>query len=157
MIFNFKRTRDAKTLGGHEADYFAKSDHEHEVAEITDFPEAMPASDVPDWAKAENKPAYTADEVGALPLAGGTAGELKVQAGKSYPLVIDNTNASSGMVMVDFQINGATMGKLGFQGKSCLRFLDASNNLREILHSGNSAKVIINETAPSDTSTLWVY
>lgn len=40
---------------------------------------ARPASDVFTWAKAANKPGYTAAEVGALPISGGTvAGDLRV-------------------------------------------------------------------------------
>ena len=41
--------------------------HTHLVTDITDFPTSLPASDVYDWAKAETKPTYTHDEVGALP------------------------------------------------------------------------------------------
>lgn len=44
----------------------AKKVHTHLVADITDFPTSLPASDVHDWAKAETKPTYTHDEVGAL-------------------------------------------------------------------------------------------
>lgn len=44
----------------------AKKVHTHLVADITDFPTSLPASDVHDWAKAETKPAYTHEEVGAL-------------------------------------------------------------------------------------------
>ena len=44
----------------------AKKVHTHLVADITDFPTTLPASDVHDWAKAEIKPIYTYDEVGAL-------------------------------------------------------------------------------------------
>lgn len=40
--------------------------HTHLVTDITDFPTSLPASDVYDWAKAETKPTYTHDEVGAL-------------------------------------------------------------------------------------------
>lgn len=41
--------------------------HTHSKGDITDFPTSMPASDVSAWAKAANKPSYTASEVGALP------------------------------------------------------------------------------------------
>ena len=41
--------------------------HTHKKSEITDFPTSMPASDVYAWAKAANKPSYTASEVGASP------------------------------------------------------------------------------------------
>ena len=44
----------------------AEKVHTHLVADITDFPTSLPASDVHDWAKAETKPAYTHEEVGAL-------------------------------------------------------------------------------------------
>lgn len=67
-------------------------EHEHTKSDITDFPKSMPASDVPDWAKAENKPSYTAADVGAKP------SEWKpFHAGTSAPgdttqLWIDTTN-----------------------------------------------------------------
>lgn len=38
-----------------------------DYAKTTDIPTSLPASDVPAWAKEENKPTYTASEVGALP------------------------------------------------------------------------------------------
>ena len=40
---------------------------EDDYVKQADIPTTLPASDVYDWAKAEIKPAYTADEVGALP------------------------------------------------------------------------------------------
>lgn len=46
---------------------FATQDDLKGYAKSTDIPTTLPASDVYDWAKAENKPVYTADEVGALP------------------------------------------------------------------------------------------
>jgi len=42
-------------------------DHTHTRKDITDFPTSLPASDVYDWAKQPNKPAYTAGEVRARP------------------------------------------------------------------------------------------
>ena len=50
----------------------AAASHTHTKSQITDFPTSMPASDVPAWAKAASKPAYTASEVGAAkaPLSG---------------------------------------------------------------------------------------
>ena len=50
----------------------APASHRHSKSDITDFPSSMPASDVYAWAKASSKPAYTAAEVGALPVTGGT-------------------------------------------------------------------------------------
>ncbi|MCL2718098.1 MAG: hypothetical protein FWE14_04885 [Lachnospiraceae bacterium] len=43
----------------------APSTHNHTRSQITDFPASLPSSDVPAWAKAANKPTYTAAEVGA--------------------------------------------------------------------------------------------
>lgn len=40
---------------------------EDDYVKQADIPTTLPASDVYDWAKAETKPEYTADEVGALP------------------------------------------------------------------------------------------
>lgn len=45
----------------------AAKSHKHTKADITDFPTSMPASDVSAWAKADSKPSYTAEEVGAAP------------------------------------------------------------------------------------------
>ena len=53
-----------KTLIKHICDNFARLSHTHTKKDITDFPTSMPASDVPDWAKASMKPTYTKAEVG---------------------------------------------------------------------------------------------
>lgn len=45
----------------------ANTPHNHSVKDISDFPQSMPASDVPAWAKEESKPSYSASEVGASP------------------------------------------------------------------------------------------
>lgn len=45
-------------------DFFAEKNHQHEKADITDFPISMPASDVHSWAKATTKPSYTKAEIG---------------------------------------------------------------------------------------------
>ena len=42
------------------------------VVSLPAYPTTLPASDVSAWAKAASKPTYTASEVGALPLSGGT-------------------------------------------------------------------------------------
>lgn len=58
---------------------------------IKNKPTSMPASDVPAWAKAATKPAYTASEVGALP-SGGTA----VSANKTTGTLTINGTAFNG-------------------------------------------------------------
>jgi hypothetical protein len=84
------------TLGALAAkDEVAKSDLSEEVqaalenadSALQSYTETDPT--VPDWAKAETKPSYTADEVGALPITGGTlTGILRTSA--STPLIIGN-------------------------------------------------------------------
>lgn len=62
----------ADTLGGVKAD--PKTNNDAVPAKIGSdgklyvpkYPESLPASDVKDWAKADEKPEYTAEEVGAL-------------------------------------------------------------------------------------------
>ncbi len=67
----------------------APAAHRHSKSDITDFPSSLPASDVYSWAKASSKPSYTAGEVGALPISGGTInGDVTLRghitAGYSY-------------------------------------------------------------------------
>ncbi len=67
----------------------APAAHRHSKSDITDFPSSLPASDVYSWAKAASKPSYTAGEVGALPISGGTInGDVTLRghitAGYSY-------------------------------------------------------------------------
>ena len=61
---------------------FTPSAHKHTKSEITDFPTSMPASDVYDWAKQQNKPSYTASEVGALPEDGNAASADKLKTAR---------------------------------------------------------------------------
>lgn len=65
-----KTASDAQAAAGRAqqtADGKAEKAHKHSKADVTDFPESMPASDVSAWAKAPTKPTYTAAEVGAAP------------------------------------------------------------------------------------------
>ena len=58
-------------------------------------------SDIPSWARTENKPSYTADEVGALPLNGGTlGGNLDFSKTDSWilPYLLAFKNAAGGSV-----------------------------------------------------------
>ncbi len=58
----------------------APAAHRHSKSDITNFPSSLPASDVYSWAKAASKPSYTAGEVGALPVTGGTVtGDTVIQ------------------------------------------------------------------------------
>jgi len=52
---------------------------------------------------------------------------------------------------------GANLGYLGFNGSDDAVVVGYDGQTRgSILHTGNSAKVVINSTAPSDTSALWI-
>lgn len=73
-------------------------------SDLSGTPSSLPASDVYDWAKAATKPTYTASEVGALSISGGTiTGNLfangyigmgNYMTTKSHYLFVrDNTNA----------------------------------------------------------------
>ena len=72
----------------------APTSHTHTKSQITDFPTSMPASDVSAWAKAANKPTYTASEVGAVSKIGDTmTGDLKIlKNAPSLKLIQNSTN-----------------------------------------------------------------
>lgn len=76
---------NAKTAeGARENLGAAAKSHKHSKSDISDFPESLPASDVPAWAKAASKPTYTAAEVGAASaqhdhnriITGGSSGDV---------------------------------------------------------------------------------
>ena len=66
-------------------------DHTHTKEQITNFPASMPASDVYSWAKAKNKPTYTASEVGAAPSSHGNHVPAVQTANNATFLRNDNT------------------------------------------------------------------
>lgn len=72
----------------------APTSHTHTKSQITDFPTSMPASDVSAWAKAANKPTYTASEVGAVSKIGDTmTGDLEIlKNAPSLKLIQNSTN-----------------------------------------------------------------
>ena len=90
---------------------------------------------------------------GNLPLNGGGT----VQANKAQPLIIKRTDTDSN-VRIQFDGPNGSMGSLGFLRADTPMFLPSSGSgNKELLHTGNSAKVVVSETAPSDTSALWVW
>ena len=85
----------------------------------------------------------------ALPLNGGTITG-------AYPLNInDNTNTNEAYVI--FSASGARLGYIGVHKDHGAIFMDANWAQHKILHTGNSAKVAIQSSAPTDTSALWVW
>lgn len=113
------------------------------------------------WDATNNKPlaSFTLDgsntingtASGNLPLDGGGT----VKAPISCPMGIQNT--ASLISMLEFLGKDGRLGLLGFDGADNPIFYDTSHRRHSLLHDGNSAKVVISDTAPSDTSALWVY
>jgi len=89
---------------------------------------------------------------GNLPLAGGIIGN---GVNSPYPLVIRGDSTRSTIDYTDK--DGITWGLFGFVGKDKPMFVTADRTKGyELHHDGNSAKVHIGTTAPSDTSSLWI-
>ena len=153
---------DALKLDGHGADYFVPTEtfedhkhsvediedfaHKHSVKDIEDFPDSMPASDVPDWAKAENKPTYSYEEIQNPP---------------TIPAAIAvKGNAESAYRTGNVNLTPANIGALAASGGTVGGNLAVTGTLttggHAVLHDGNSAKVHIGTSAPSDTSSLWI-
>ena len=87
-----------------------------------------------------------------LPLDGGGT----VKRGDVNPLVINSTSTEADeIVRIPFQKSGVTKGYLGFVGTKPM-FTMPNYTRYELHHDGNSAKVVISNTAPSDTSALWI-
>ena len=63
-LTNVEQDNARTNIGAQVAGNYANAEHEHRVSDIVDFPTALPASDVPAWAKDANKPSYTPAEVG---------------------------------------------------------------------------------------------
>lgn len=85
-----------------------------------------------------------------LPLAGGT---IKNTTNASF--VLQNTSANQ--IYTRYVGPTETLGYLGFSAKNTPAVTLGSGGLYTLHHDGNSAKVAIQEAAPSDTSSLWVY
>ena len=84
----------------------AAAEHTHGVSDVTDFPTAMPASDVSAWAKAETKPVYTATEVGAAVSAhthGSITGDGKLGQTADLPVFTGEGGALEAKTVADAQ------------------------------------------------------
>ncbi len=133
MIFNFRFTKDAKTLDGHGADEFANAEHEHSTKDIVDLAE---------WAKAKSKPEYSYSEIKNTPSIP-AAVAVKGNAESSYRT--GNVNLTPANIGALATGGGTVSGNLEVTG-------ELTNGGNTVLHSGNSAKVVIDTTAPSDTT-----
>jgi hypothetical protein len=85
-------------------------------AKLTDIPTSLPASDVYAWAKAVTKPTYTASEVGALSISGGTISSSHYQ-----PLIINSTYSAVGDVRIAFSYNGDIKGLINWDSTTAFR------------------------------------
>lgn len=113
-----------------ESDFYKVSDFNENADTIDNalktisnsIPTSLPASDVYAWAKAPNKPTYTASEVGAR---ASTWTPTKSDIGLGN---VDNTADSAKSVNYATTAGSVT----------------------------GSAKVVISDTAPSDTTAVWI-
>ena len=92
---------------------------------------------------------------GNLALTGTTGQQVKAPYGS--PLSLNNTTESGTSVTLRYYLRGEHLGALGFNGVNSPMFLTKDGVHRSLHHDGNSVKVVINKTAPSDNSALWVY
>lgn len=89
---------------------------------------------------------------GNLPLSGGGT----VKKANAAPIVLDNT--SSNTSLTGYSGTNGMLGYLGFNGADNPVYVNSAfNTVKSLHHDGNSAKVAIQSSAPSDTSALWVY
>ena len=85
-----------------------------------------------------------------LPLSGGI-----VSKNGTKVMGIHNTN--SVYTLFEFYGSGSELGSIGCDGVDNLVFRTVASGTKNVLHTGNSAKVAIQSTAPTDTSALWVW
>ncbi|MBR6538114.1 MAG: hypothetical protein IKT67_13035 [Lachnospiraceae bacterium] len=87
-----------------------------------------------------------------LPLYGGGTLSAPLEVILSL-MAVASTNS-----YLQFKGKDGVIGHLGFAGLDNPVFLNATNTaMHNLLHTGNSSKVVISQTAPSDTSALWVW
>ena len=107
----------------------ADASHSHTISQITEFPSAMPASDVYSWAKQPNKPSYTASEVGLgdvnVGVSTGAISGTFIEIGKNAQVKDDNSlHARDGVAIggsATADICGVAIGDLATAtGNSCI-------------------------------------
>ncbi len=171
---------NAKTLDGHEAEYFfpkeggrirANSNEPLEIENtrspyrgyITFFGTSgksgslgFSSKDEPTYVDSAGIKAYELLHTGnmanhVLPKSGG-----KLSTSVSSPLTLESTTTDSTNIV----FNGAsgTLGHIGFVGANTPAVWNSDSvTWYNLLHTGNSAKVVVSQTAPSDTTALWVW
>lgn len=84
-----------------------------------------------------------------LPLSGGGI------VAKNGTKVMGVHNTNSVYTLFEFYGQNAELGSVGFDGVNNLIFRPVESGTKQIHHDGNSAKVHIGTSAPSDTSAVW--
>ena len=85
-----------------------------------------------------------------LLLTGGT-----VKNAANDPLAVEDT--ADNICLIKYRGVDGVLGYIGFNRADNPVVYSSGLGTQELHHSGNSVKVVISETAPSDTSALWVY
>ena len=96
---------------------------------------------------------FNGTATGNLPLNGG--GTVKTDTGRGIKIQ-RKSNAQYVYAGIDYGSLAEEYGSLGFDRPNMPIMVDTSGTAKKLLHEGNSAKVSISATAPSDTSALWV-
>lgn len=95
--------------------------------------------------------ATTADLANYLPLDGG--GTVSNSGGT--PIIIQG--ATNHAFTKYLKADKSNLGYIGFEGVDNPVFVPTSGGAKTLHHDGNSAKVAIQSSAPTDTTSLWVY
>lgn len=114
------------------------------------------------WASMLNKWLIYANKDGKVEVNGTATGNLSLYGGGTvnggYTVLGINNNVSNNGVAMKFSALDETFGFFGFAGKDIPVFIpNTGSGSKALHHDGNSARVHINQTAPSDTAALWVY
>lgn len=91
----------------------------------------------------------------ALPKDGGGT-QPTLSTNHPQVLSLDNVGENSTTLLV-FKHKGAVKGRFGTNWEGAPVYQNAEGTNHKFLHTGNSAAVHIDTSAPSDTSSLWVY
>lgn len=90
---------------------------------------------------------------GNLPLTGGVVGN---GAWSDSPLEVYGQYGTTKRSLIKYSYTGTLLGYMGFDYDGNPIILHKSAGQKNLHHDGNSAKVAIQESAPTDTSALWV-
>ena len=72
------------------------------------------------------------------------------------PFNIDNQNVGEILSLIGYYAEGAQLGLLGFYGTNNPVFYSTAGTINSLHYDGNSAKVILDDSAPTDNTALWI-